>query len=230
MSGFFKKQPSRPGFQARSVTKTSDIVTVTTPFLEGYTVVQHLGIVCGQAVMATNIAQELTASFLNVKGGRVKDFEAVIRKAREEAKAEMEAEAVALGANAVIMVEFEFNSIGTDAAIRQMFVAYVSGTAVWVEPSRDRQDAGEEASRKTGVSSPALAVSQHEVAKNMAQEKSRETVPVENSVTNDDLGKKNAVQTPPIPGWVGGNTAAGGSPPCPAGQAVERQASKTITP
>ncbi len=103
------------------------MLVTTTPTIEGQTIKQYLGIVCGEAILGANIVRDLFASIADIVGGRSGAYEQELGKARTIALEEAMAEAQKLGGNAVVGVDIDYE------VIRQgMLMVSVSGTAVRV--------------------------------------------------------------------------------------------------
>lgn len=100
------------------------MIVTTTPTVEGYQVADYLGIVTGEAIMGANIVRDIFASVTDIIGGRSGVYESKLADARETALTEMQDRARALGANAVIGVDLDYEVIG------QMLMVSASGTAV----------------------------------------------------------------------------------------------------
>jgi uncharacterized protein YbjQ (UPF0145 family) len=105
------------------------MLTVTTPSLEGKKILKYHGLVSGEAILGANIFQDLFAGIRDIVGGRSAAYEQELRKAKEIALREMEGEAVRLGANAVVGVDLDYETIGKGT----MLMVSASGTAVTVE-------------------------------------------------------------------------------------------------
>ncbi len=99
----------------------------TTPTIEGRPVRDYLGVVAGEAILGANIFRDVFASVRDVIGGRSGSYEKVLRQAREEALAEMQAAARQLGADAVIGIDYDYETLGANGS---MLMVAVSGTAV----------------------------------------------------------------------------------------------------
>ncbi len=100
----------------------------TTPTLEGKKIVKYLGLVTGEAIMGANIVNDLFAGIRDIVGGRAGAYEKELKKAKEIAVKEMADEAKALGANAVLGVDLDYETVG-----QSMLMVNASGTAVVVE-------------------------------------------------------------------------------------------------
>ncbi|GAA0359987.1 heavy metal-binding domain-containing protein [Bowmanella denitrificans] len=103
------------------------MIISTTHHLDGKEVEAYLGIVVGEAVMGANLFSDLFASIRDIVGGRSGSYEDELTKARKIAFAELEAEARALGANAVLAVDIDYQVVGSKGS---MLMVSISGTAV----------------------------------------------------------------------------------------------------
>ncbi len=101
----------------------------TTSTLDGKPVRQYLGVVNGEAIIGANLFKDLFASIRNVVGGRAGAYERTLADARRIAIEEMQAEAVRLGANAILGIDVDYEVLGADNG---MLMVCVSGTAVQV--------------------------------------------------------------------------------------------------
>lgn len=103
------------------------MLVTTTPTIEGTTITQYHGIVCGEAILGANVVRDLFASITDIVGGRSGAYEQELSRARQIALEEAMAEAQKLGGNAVVGVDIDYE------VIRQgMLMVSVSGTAVTV--------------------------------------------------------------------------------------------------
>ena len=102
----------------------------TTPSLEGLTIVDYFGVVTGEAILGANIFKDFFAGIRDIVGGRSGAYEKELRKAREIAFAEMNDQAKSLGANAVVGIDIDYETVGKDGS---MLMVSVSGTAVKVK-------------------------------------------------------------------------------------------------
>ncbi|KPF93942.1 hypothetical protein IP81_00135 [Novosphingobium sp. AAP83] len=101
----------------------------TTSLIEGRPVQRYLGVVTGEVILGANIVRDLFASITDIFGGRSGKYEEVLARGREQAMRELEDKARALGANAVIGVDIDYETIGARGS---MLMVSVSGTAVIV--------------------------------------------------------------------------------------------------
>ncbi|MCW6537997.1 heavy metal-binding domain-containing protein [Yersinia ruckeri] len=101
----------------------------TTPTLEGSTITEYFGVVSGEAILGANFFKDFFASVRDIVGGRSGAYEKELRKARQIAFAELQEQAEALGANAIVGIDIDYETIGKDSS---MLMVCVSGTAVKV--------------------------------------------------------------------------------------------------
>ena len=99
----------------------------TTSLIEGRPVQRYLGVVTGEVILGANIVRDLFASITDIFGGRSGKYEEVLSRGREQALRVLEDKARALGANAVIAVDIDYETIGARGS---MLMVSVSGTAV----------------------------------------------------------------------------------------------------
>lgn len=104
------------------------MIITTTDGIEGRQITAYLGIVTGEAVLGTNIFRDFFAGIRDIVGGRSGSYEKELRKARDTALAELTDEAKALGADAVIAVDLDYEHIGSGD--RSMLMVSANGTAV----------------------------------------------------------------------------------------------------
>ena len=106
------------------------MLTTTTPIIEGKRITKYYGIVTGETIIGANIFRDFFASIRDIVGGRSNSYEEVLRKAKDSALREMEDQAMRLGANAVIGVDLDYETVGQGAS---MLMVTASGTAVFVQ-------------------------------------------------------------------------------------------------
>ena len=107
------------------------MLTTTTPTIEGYEITEYIGLVTGEAILGANIFKDLFAGIRDIVGGRSAAYEGELRKARDIAIQEMIADAEARGANAVVGVDLDYETIQVGQGGGMLMVS-VSGTAVRV--------------------------------------------------------------------------------------------------
>ena len=105
------------------------MLMTTTTTVEGRRVEEYLGIVQGEAILGANVFRDFFAGIRDIVGGRSGAYEGELRKAREIALHEMQEQAAALGANAVIGIDLDYESIQTGSSGGMLMVS-ASGTAV----------------------------------------------------------------------------------------------------
>ncbi len=105
------------------------MISTTTSHIEGQPVRQYFGIVTGEVIAGANIVRDLFASVTDIFGGRSGKYEDVLARARTEALGEMEAKAAAMGANAVIGVDIDYEVLGKAGS---MLMVSCTGTAVLI--------------------------------------------------------------------------------------------------
>jgi len=108
---------------------SASMTVTTTPGVDGKRVAEYLGIVTGEAILGANIFKDFFAGIRDIVGGRSAAYEGELRKAREIALNEAKAGASALGANAIVGVDIDYETVGQGS----MLMVSVSGTAVRVE-------------------------------------------------------------------------------------------------
>ena len=104
----------------------------TTHTLEGRRVLRYLGFVSGEAILGANLFKDLFAGIRDIVGGRSAAYERELRKAKDLAIGEMCEEAEAMGGNAVLGVDIDYESIRVGAGGGMLMVS-ASGTAVVLE-------------------------------------------------------------------------------------------------
>jgi uncharacterized protein YbjQ (UPF0145 family) len=109
---------------------SASVVLSTTPSIEGRKITKYCGIVTGEAIMGANIFKDLFAGIRDIVGGRSATYEAELRKARELALTEIAQAAAEKGANAVVGIDLDYETVGGQGS---MLMVTVSGTAVVVE-------------------------------------------------------------------------------------------------
>lgn len=106
------------------------MILTTTPTVEGHSIREYRGIVCGEVVAGVNFIKDFKASIRNFIGGRSGSYENELIEAREKALEEMSDRARELGANAVVGIDIDYETLGADNG---MLMATASGTAVVID-------------------------------------------------------------------------------------------------
>lgn len=105
------------------------MLVVTTPTVAGSRITQHFGLVSGEAILGANIFRDLFAGIRDIVGGRSAAYEKELRQAKTIAIDEMVEQARALGANAVVGVDLDYETIQVGGGGGMLMVS-ASGTAV----------------------------------------------------------------------------------------------------
>ena len=106
------------------------MLMTTTPSVEGKRIVRYLGVVIGETIIGANVFRDFLAGVRDFFGGRSGSYEAVLREAKDTALEEMARQAEALGANAVVGIDLDYETVGGSGS---MLMVTCSGTAVRVE-------------------------------------------------------------------------------------------------
>ena len=104
------------------------MIVTTTLSIEGRDIASYLGLVTGEAIMGVNVFKDIMAGIRNIVGGRSKAYEKELENAREIALSEIKERAKALGADAIVGVDLDYETIGSDG--NNMLMVSISGTAV----------------------------------------------------------------------------------------------------
>ena len=103
------------------------ITLSTTNVIEGKPAKNYLGIVTGETIIGANICKDLFASIRDIVGGRSGSYEKVLREAKDTALKEMEDAAIRLGADAVVGIDLDYETVGANGG---MLMVTASGTAI----------------------------------------------------------------------------------------------------
>ena len=103
------------------------MIHTTTPTIEGREIKTYLGIVNGEAVVGVNIFRDLFAGIRDIVGGRAGGYQKALADARQAATADLEQEAQALGADAIVGIDVDYESVGQSGG---MLMVSINGTAV----------------------------------------------------------------------------------------------------
>jgi len=99
----------------------------TTDTLSGYEIQEYLGLVTGETIKGANFIRDIFASVTDIVGGRSTAYEEEVASARQAALDELSDRARLLGAEAVVGISLDYETIGGRAA---MIMVTASGTAV----------------------------------------------------------------------------------------------------
>ena len=103
------------------------MILSTTNTLEGKSITKYHGLVSGEAILGANIFKDFFAGIRDIVGGRSAAYEEELRKAKDIALGEMQSQAAAMGANAVIGIDLDYETIGSSGS---MLMVTACGTAV----------------------------------------------------------------------------------------------------
>ena len=106
------------------------MLLTTTPNIQGREITQYFGIVSGETIIGANLFKDFFAGIRDIVGGRASSYESVLREAKESALQEMSDQAARMGANAVIGIDLDYETVGTNGS---MLMVTAAGTAVLYE-------------------------------------------------------------------------------------------------
>lgn len=106
------------------------MIISTTPTIEGHRIVEYKGIVTGETIIGANIVKDFFAGIRDIVGGRSSSYEEVLLEGKETSLREMQERAAQMGANAIVGVDLDYETIGGNGS---MLMVAASGTAVVVE-------------------------------------------------------------------------------------------------
>ena len=105
------------------------MILSTTPTIEGRSIRSYHGVVTGEAILGANIFKDFFAGIRDIVGGRSAAYEKELKRARDIAFQDMAATARDLGANAIVGIDIDYETVGAQGS---MLMVSVSGTAVSV--------------------------------------------------------------------------------------------------
>ena len=103
------------------------MLLTTTPTIQGREITQYFGIVSGETIIGANLFKDFFAGIRDIVGGRSSSYESVLREAKECALQEMSDQAARMGANAVIGINLDYETVGANGS---MLMVTAAGTAV----------------------------------------------------------------------------------------------------
>ncbi len=106
------------------------MIISTTPSLEGHHIKQYLGVVTGETIIGANVFKDFMAGLNDFFGGRSKQYEEVLAKAKDTALQEMVNRAGGWGANAIVGIDLDYETVGGSGS---MLMVTCSGTAVIID-------------------------------------------------------------------------------------------------
>ena len=103
------------------------MLLTNTNTIEGRQITQNYGIVSGETIIGANMFKDFFAGIRDIVGGRAGSYESVLREAKEIAMKEMSEQAKSMGANAVIGIDLDYETVGANGS---MLMVTAAGTAV----------------------------------------------------------------------------------------------------
>ena len=103
------------------------MILSTTPTIEGHTIKEYKGVVTGVTIIGANVFKDFFAGIRDIVGGRAGSYEEVLREAKDTSIKEMMQRAQTMGANAVVGIDIDYETIGSNGS---MLMVATSGTAV----------------------------------------------------------------------------------------------------
>ena len=103
------------------------MILSTTPTIEGHTIREYKGVVTGETIIGANFVKDFFAGIRDIVGGRSASYEQVLREAKDSAMQEMMERANMMGANAIVGIDLDYETIGANGS---MLMVAASGTAV----------------------------------------------------------------------------------------------------
>ena len=103
------------------------MIITTTPNIEGHPIKEYKGLVTGKTIIGANFLKDFLAGITDFFGGRSSSYEAVLAKAKDEALREMQDRAAAMGANAIVGIDLDYEVLGQG---NSMLMVTSSGKAV----------------------------------------------------------------------------------------------------
>lgn len=109
--------------------KDKTMIVTTTPTIEGHPIRNYLGVVSSESIIGANVVKDFMANMRDFFGGRSATYENVVREGVQNALSELQQRAAALGANAVVGVDLDYETVGASGS---MLMVTASGTAVQI--------------------------------------------------------------------------------------------------
>ncbi|MEO0626881.1 MAG: YbjQ family protein [Bacteroidota bacterium] len=101
------------------------MILTTTSNLDNAPIKEYLGLVTGETIIGANVFRDVFASIRDIVGGRSGAYEEVLKEAKDIAMSEMTERAESLGADAIIGIDLDYETVGTG-----MLMVVATGTAV----------------------------------------------------------------------------------------------------
>lgn len=106
------------------------MILTTTPVIDGRSIKEYKGVVTGETIIGANFFKDFLAGIRDIVGGRSGSYEKVLREAKDTSMQEMQDRAAELGANAIVGIDIDYETIGEK---NSMLMVATSGTAVVIE-------------------------------------------------------------------------------------------------
>lgn len=106
------------------------MLLTTTPTIQGHNISQYYGVVTGETIIGANVVKDFMAGLTDFFGGRSGTYEQVLREAKDAALKEMSDRAAQIGANAVVGIDLDYETVGQSGS---MLMVTCSGTAVRID-------------------------------------------------------------------------------------------------
>lgn len=106
------------------------MLLTTTPTIQGHNIHQYYGVVTGETIIGANVVKDFLAGLTDFFGGRSGTYEQVLREAKDAAMREMSDRAAQMGANAVVGIDLDYETVGQAGS---MLMVTCSGTAVRID-------------------------------------------------------------------------------------------------
>lgn len=103
------------------------MIVTTTNVIEGRPVQEYLGVINAQSIIGANMFKDIFAGLRDIVGGRSKTYERVLEEGKEDALRELTQRAQVMGANAIVGVDLDFETVGASGS---MLMVIATGTAV----------------------------------------------------------------------------------------------------
>ncbi len=109
------------------------MIVTTTQSIEGHRITRYCGVIAGEAILGANVIKDFFAGIRDIVGGRSAAYERELQQARDIAMQELQEKAAAMGANAVVGIDLDYEVMGQSSS---MLMVSASGTAVVIEAIR----------------------------------------------------------------------------------------------
>ena len=93
------------------------MILSTTPQIEGHTIREYKGVVTGETIIGANFVKDFFAGIRDIVGGRSASYEKVLREAKDTSMKEMMDRAQSLGANAIVGIDIDYETIGANGSM-----------------------------------------------------------------------------------------------------------------